>query len=88
MDDLWKDFTDDVMSVSVAFKKEKCCVGRFIDSLDPEAQQLVTAALANDKFSSVALLKALKKRGYKYGKSVITYHRRLNCSCNTEGYIR
>lgn len=62
-------------------KKRICIVGRILEELDESDRETLQNALANDKWSTNALAKALNNRGLKLNRNSLHEHRTKACSC-------
>jgi repressor of nif and glnA expression len=59
-----------------------CGVRSVLETLEPEDQEILRMALADDdSWGAKTLERALRDRGVSLGQGTITHHRRLLCSC-------
>jgi len=58
-----------------------CKIGRLSSDLSPEDNQILADALADPKWSTTALAKALNERGLDVGDTVLRKHRKKECAC-------
>jgi hypothetical protein len=62
-------------------QKKTCPFGKILESLDATDQSKLVEALANDKWSSLALTNALKERGIVTNRHSLHDHRTRVCLC-------
>ena len=58
-----------------------CLIGRKSLELSKEDQEVLEASLADPRWSSAALKKALDDRGFSVGETVLRKHRVRECAC-------
>ncbi len=86
IDITWEGFLEEVCTESSKFGSvHGCSVGRYLDTLDDYARQLVEAAFDHPKVSNPMLHKALRSRGFDKSLTVVKVHKRRECSCYREG---
>lgn len=76
-DPTWDSFEDELNLVST----DRCLLGQYLDSLEPEYRSLAEAALADKRISGNSIYKALVSRGLEAGDSVLKVHRSGTCLC-------
>lgn len=66
-------------------KAEICKLAKFMQTLDKDDQEILSAALANQhKWSTNGLHVALRQKGVNIGYQVIYRHRTGTCSCEKQ----
>ena len=58
-----------------------CKVGRLSSDLTPEDYQILQEALAEPRWTTAGLAKALAERGLRMGETVLRKHRAKECAC-------
>jgi hypothetical protein len=62
-------------------KRPRCGIAKIMDGLTPKDQAILTTALADPKVTASAIESVLRDEGVKAPQSVISRHRRKQCSC-------
>ena len=73
-------FLDDVLGASTR-KRDKCKVGRIVDSMPDDLAKLVTAALQHPDATHSAIASKLSDRGYEVSAHSVRLHRGGKCGC-------
>lgn len=58
-----------------------CKIGVAASELSPEDNEILNVALADPKWTTSALAKALNERGLQLGETVLRKHRKKDCAC-------
>lgn len=61
---------------------EPCRVGKLILELEPDDQQVLIAALADDRWTARSLMTALSGRGISIARDTLQAHMRKTCRCS------
>jgi hypothetical protein len=61
---------------------EPCRAGKLILELEPDDQQILLAALEDDRWTARALALALNARGLTIAKDTLQAHMRKTCRCS------
>lgn len=62
-------------------KDSLCLIGKKALELSVEDQEVLEASLADPRWSSSGLQKALAERGFVVGETVMHKHRKKECAC-------
>lgn len=72
----------DDLATPAASRGPLCSVNVILSELTPELRTLVEDRIANQRYTSTQIAKALSNNGHPIGDTSIQRHRRQECACS------